>query len=50
MDETAKRIIKRMSPKENRTRRKEECSVFLSHRKRESLWERISIWREDDVV
>ena len=34
MDETAKRITKRMSPKENRKGRKEECSVFLSHRKR----------------
>lgn len=33
MDETAKRITKRMSPKENGKRRKEECSVFLSHRK-----------------
>ena len=43
MDETVKKITKRMSPKENRKRRKEECSVFLSYRKRESLWERISI-------
>ena len=49
MDETAKRITKRMSPKENGKRRKEECSVFLSHRKRESLWERISIWKEDII-
>lgn len=30
--DTAKRIAKRMSPKENRKRRKEACSVFLSHR------------------
>lgn len=28
MDETVKKITKRMSPKENRKRRKEECSVF----------------------
>ena len=47
--DTAKRIAKRMSPKENRKRRKEACSVFLSHRKRESLWERISIWKEDII-
>ena len=47
--DTAKRITMRMSPKENRTRRKEACSVFLSHRKRESLWERISIWKEDII-
>lgn len=46
MDETVKKITKRMSPKENRKRRKEECSVFLSYRKRESLWERISIGRK----
>lgn len=44
MDETVKKITKRMSPKENRKRRKEECSVFLSYWKRESLWERISIF------
>ena len=37
------------SPKENRKSYKEECSVFLSHRKRESLWERISIWKEDVI-
>ena len=49
MDETVKKITKRMSPKENRKRRKEECSVFLSYRKRESLWERISIWKEDII-
>ncbi len=29
MDETVKKITKRMSPKENRKRRKEECSVFV---------------------
>jgi hypothetical protein len=33
MDETVKKITKRMSPKKNRKRRKEECSVFLSYRK-----------------
>ena len=37
--DTVKRIAKRMSSKENRKSYKEECSVFLSHRKRESLWE-----------
>lgn len=47
MDETVKKIIKRMSPKENRKRRKEECSVFLSYRKRESLWERSSAFIRD---
>ena len=47
--DTVKRIAKRMSPKENRKSYKEECSVFLSHRKRESLWERISIWKEDVI-
>ena len=47
--DTVKRIAKRMSPKENRKSYKEECSVFLSHRKKESLWERISIWKEDVI-
>ena len=35
--DTVKRIAKRMSPKENRKSYKEECSVFLSHRKKESF-------------
>ncbi len=47
--DTVKRIAKRMSPKENRKSYKEECFVFLSHRKKESLWERISIWKEDVI-
>lgn len=44
-----KRITKRMLPIKNRNRRKEECSVFLPHRKRETLWKRISMCREDIV-
>lgn len=47
--DTVKRIAKRMRPAENKDKRKEECSVFLSHRKREPLWERISIWKEDII-